>query len=258
MKLLLIDDDVVSRQALRDILGAPPGWEILEAEDGKAALDMLKENLRPDLCVLDLIMPNISGVELLQLMRADPALKHIKVVVTSATRDRDIIGSLAKLQVSGYLLKPYDAVKTRAALHSLMITPTAVQSVVLSNKVNKKTLLAVDDDPVIRTAIKEFITTVSGWDVKLAVDGQDAFECLYAGLRPDLILTDLTMPNVDGIALVNRIRKDRNFESMKVAIISGDKDREKIQQLAQLSIFAYLLKPFNAAQLSGLLSKVNG
>jgi CheY-like chemotaxis protein len=251
----LIDDDLVSRQALREILGAPPGWEILEAEDGKAALDMLQNNLKPDLCVLDLLMPNLSGVELLQLMRADLALKSIKVVVTSATRDRDIIGSLAKLQVSGYLLKPYDAVKTRAALQGLMVAPTAVTTAVLASKTTKKMLLAVDDDPVIRAAIQEFVATVPGWEVKLAVDGQDAFECLYAGLRPDLILTDLIMPNVDGIALVGRIRKDRNFESMRVAIISGDKDREKIQQLAQLSIFAYLLKPFDAAQLASLLNK---
>jgi two-component system, chemotaxis family, chemotaxis protein CheY len=125
MKLLIADDDSVSRIALREIVGQPEGLEVIEVEDGQAALDMLCDGLRPDLTIIDLRMPKLDGMQLLQRIRRDPDLKRLKVAITSVTRDRDTIVSLAKLQISGYLLKPYDAAKTREVLKPLL-TPAEV------------------------------------------------------------------------------------------------------------------------------------
>lgn len=254
MKMLLVDDDPVSRRALRDVFGPPIGWEIIEAGDGEQALDLLNKGLKPEFCVVDLVMPKMGGIELLTRLRSDPLFQNIRAVVTSSTRDRDTILSLARLQVSGYLLKPYDEQKTKATL--LPLTNLKAPADAPLRKTAKFTLLSVDDDPVMRVAMTEYVQRQAGWEVKFAVDGQDAFECLYAGLRPDLIITDLNMGKMDGVALLNRIRKDRNFENLKVAVMSADKDSEKVKQLENLNVFSFVPKPLDGRQISALLSRV--
>lgn len=256
MKLLLIDDDEVSRAALIGIFGPPAGWELIETEDGKQALELLHKGLKPDLCVVDLLMPNISGIEFLQSVRKDPYLQHLKVVVTSSQRDRATILGLAQLQVSGYLLKPFDSDKVKATLQPFMIANPGVDN--STRKSAKHTLLAVDDDPVMREAINTLLVDTADWNVRFAIDGHDAFECLYAGLRPDLIITDLNMANMDGVELIRRVRKDRNFVNVKVAVISGATDRDDSSLLASLDIFAFIRKPVSSVQLTNLLKRVAG
>lgn len=254
MKMLLVDDDPVSRLALREIFGPPIGWEVIESSDGEQALDLLNKGLKPDFCVIDLMMPKMGGIELLTRLRNDPLFQNIRAVVTSSTRDRDTIISLARLQVSGYLLKPFDEAKTKATLLPLTNMKTGAE--VALRKTAKYTLLSVDDDPVMRVAMTEYVQRNAGWEVKFAVDGQDAFECLYAGLRPDLIITDLNMANMDGVALLNRIRRDRNFENLKVAVMSAEKDHEKVRQLDGLNVYSFMPKPLDGRQVSALLSRV--
>lgn len=252
MKMLLVDDDAVSRAAMIGMAGPPPGWEVIEAEDGQQALELARKGLKPDLCVVDLLMPNMDGTEFLQHVRKDPYLQHLKVVATSSRRDRDTILALAKLQVSGYLLKPYDPAATRATLLPLMNAPAT-----RSRKTARFTLLAVDDDPVIREALNLMLTSMADWSVEFAVDGNDAFECLYAGLRPDLILTDLSMANADGIELLKRLRRDRNFAGIKLAVLTGDTDRDDSSALASFDLCAFIRKPIRANQLTQLLGRIS-
>lgn len=253
MKMLMVDDDAVSREAFREIFGPPIGWEIIEADNGKQALDLLNKGLKPEFCVVDLLMPKMDGLELLKCLRADPLFRNIKAVVTSSRRDRETILCLARLNVSGYLLKPFDEAKTRATLQPLLNVQPGVD--VALRKSARYTLLSVDDDPVMRVMMAEFVQLNPGWDVKFAVDGEDAFDCLYGGLRPDLILTDLHMDNVDGVALLQRIRRDRNFESLKVAVMSADRSSSSMQQLDSLDVFSFLPKPLDLEQISSLLAR---
>ena len=102
MKLLIVDDDAVSRSALKELIGTPPNWEILEAEDGQHALDLLQQGVSPDVCIVDLKMPRISGTEFIQKLRQKPETKNAKVLATSSSRDRETIVGLAALQISGY------------------------------------------------------------------------------------------------------------------------------------------------------------
>lgn len=254
MKLLIADDDQVSRTALKDIVGRPHGWEIIETDDGQAAMDTLCDGLKPDLCIFDIQMPRMGGVELLQRIRRDPQLKSLKVVMTSSTRDRDTIIALSKLQISGYLLKPYDAAKSKAILEPLF--PALADPTQASRNLLVKTVLIVDDDPVVQEALKSFITENPGWEAVFVGSGKDALDRLHAGLRPDLVVTDLRMPGIDGIALLQRMRADPALEKLRVAVLSGDQDRDQLRALAQLKLYGYLLKPCSGVKFKELLAKV--
>ncbi len=120
MRLLLVDDDVISRETLKGILGLEPGWQVVELEDGLAAWEHLKTNPPPDLALLDIQMPKLDGAELLQRVRAQPQGASLKVIMTTGVRTRETIMALAKLRIQAYLLKPYDQEKTLGALRQAL------------------------------------------------------------------------------------------------------------------------------------------
>jgi CheY-like chemotaxis protein len=254
VKILIADDDPVTREALRAILLPLATVQITEVENGQAALDSLCDGLRPDLCIFDLNMPHLGGLELLQRIRRDPILRGTKVVVTSATRDRQTIVALAKLQISGYLLKPYDPAKVSATIEPLL--PREAPPSMVTRNLLERTLLIVDDDPIVRECLKGFASIVPNWTTILATNGREALERLRAGLRPDLILSDIGMPHVDGIELLQTIRKDPSLEKLRVAVMSANQDREQLATLTELKMYSFVLKPCTAGKLQELLGKI--
>ncbi|WP_242342444.1 response regulator [Anaeromyxobacter terrae] len=85
----------------------------------------------------------------------------------------------------------------------------------------RTSVLLVEDDPGIREALSDLLELL-GARVEVAVDGEDAWEILHdAGLRPGLVLLDLFLPRLDGIALLGRIRADVRLRSLKVVTMSA-------------------------------------
>ena len=256
-RILLVEDQETERTALREILRSEAGWKITETKDGEEALDLLCDGLRPDVCLIDLRMPKVDGLQMLQRMRRDPMLRAIKVIITSSSRDKDMIVALAKLKISGYLLKPYNAEKTMATLHPVLDS-TVANPALFSKNLLSRTVLLADDNATERTALKEILSTVPGWELVQTNDGQDALDRLHTGLRPDLILADLRMPKLDGFTLIQRIREDVALRNLRIVVISSDHDRDQVRALAQLNISGYLLKPFNSAKVKATLHQAAG
>ena len=117
-RVFVVEDDLMERTALAGIIKQEPGWEIVEATTGVSALEQLREGLRPDLCLIDLRMPGMDGLTLLEQIRGDSALQKLRVAILSGEQDRSKILSLSKLGISDYLLKPANPVKLRAALRA--------------------------------------------------------------------------------------------------------------------------------------------
>ncbi|MCG2585539.1 response regulator transcription factor [Massilia sp. TS11] len=119
MKALVVDDDVVSRMALMDLLQSFDSFELLEAEDGEAAWQMMEEGLRPVICFCDVRMPRMSGIELLQRLKSHPTLAEVPFVLVSSASDRDTVLQAVKLGAVGYILKPLKAIDARAHLEKI-------------------------------------------------------------------------------------------------------------------------------------------
>jgi two-component system, OmpR family, response regulator CpxR len=84
--ILVVDDDVDIREVMAEIL-EDAGHRVLKAANGKEALDLLQSGKRPALIFLDLMMPVLSGPELLELLQSDQNLADLPVVVVSAFAD---------------------------------------------------------------------------------------------------------------------------------------------------------------------------
>ncbi|MBR3992538.1 MAG: response regulator, partial [Anaerotignum sp.] len=116
-------------------------------------------------------------------------------------------------------------------------------------------ILLVDDEEEIRTSIIKKID----WDkngftvIGDAENGKDALEKIEQ-LEPDVVLTDIRMPYMDGLELAAELR--RTHPSVKVVIFSGYDDFEYAKQAIQLNIIEYILKPVNARELTDILGKI--
>jgi CheY-like chemotaxis protein len=103
--ILVVEDDMATREALAMILSAE-GYEVVSAGDGREALASLRGPSRPDLILLDLMMPIMDGWQFRREQAQDPTLSVIPVVVLSA--DGNVQQKATSLRAAGYLQKPVD------------------------------------------------------------------------------------------------------------------------------------------------------
>ena len=107
MHLLIAEDDKISRDLLRRIVESE-GHTVVLAPDGEAAWRRLNAGEEPfDAAILDIFMPEASGLDVLGRMRASEEFKHIPVILCSAVSDRATVQRAATLAVTHYVIKPY-------------------------------------------------------------------------------------------------------------------------------------------------------
>jgi CheY-like chemotaxis protein len=104
-KILSIEDTTSFRRLIRMTLEFE-GFEVVEAEGGQRGLELAKAQA-PDLILLDLMMPDISGLDVCQQLKKDARLCKIPIVVLSSSDDSDEIEQCLQLGAQGYLLKPF-------------------------------------------------------------------------------------------------------------------------------------------------------
>ncbi len=108
MRVLVVDDFATMRRIVKNLLKRLGIEDIEEAEDGLQALQKLKSE-KFDLIVSDWNMPNMTGIELLQTVRNDPAMKTIPFLMVTAEAEKDNVFLAIKMGVSNYIVKPFTA-----------------------------------------------------------------------------------------------------------------------------------------------------
>ena len=108
MKILVVDDFSTMRRIVKNILRQLNFVNIIETDDGSTALEVLQRE-KIDLVVSDWNMPKMTGLELLKVIRADDALKHIPFLMVTAEAQQENIIEAVKSGVSNYIVKPFTA-----------------------------------------------------------------------------------------------------------------------------------------------------
>lgn len=125
MKTILLADDDANLRELARLTMTDPEYRILEAADGKEALELARSK-RPDLLVLDWMMPGLSGLEVAQNLRQDPATAHIPVIMLTAKAQEKAREQGRTVGVHSYLVKPFSPLDLREKIQSIWKEP-AVQ-----------------------------------------------------------------------------------------------------------------------------------
>lgn len=108
ISVLIVDDNDMTRETLRVIL-RHDGYNVVgEAHDGDSALEMASR-LKPDIILLDVVMPKVSGIEALKSIRM--IMQEVFVLMVTANKDQETVTEAVKNGISGYIIKPFNAKK---------------------------------------------------------------------------------------------------------------------------------------------------
>jgi CheY-like chemotaxis protein len=118
-KVLVVDDEPVVRAVVRDVLHEE-GYAVVEAPDGRTVLEILDRE-RPDLVLMDVMMPGIDGREVYRVLRSREDLPDVPVVMMSAAARADRLDP----SIAGFLPKPFDLDRLMETVVQLIGSPTA-------------------------------------------------------------------------------------------------------------------------------------
>jgi two-component system chemotaxis response regulator CheY len=118
-----------------------------------------------------------------------------------------------------------------------------------------KTILTVDDSASIRQMVN-FILSDAGYSVIEAVDGQDALAKLVN--RVNLVITDLNMPNLDGIGLIRKVRANPACKGVPIIMLTTESQEARKQEGKAAGATGWIVKPFTTQQLLAVVKRVLG
>jgi CheY-like chemotaxis protein len=191
-RILVVDDDPNIRELLtQEFIEA--GYQVALAANGREALAEVRRH-RPDLVVLDVMMPEMNGFDVAAVLRNDPETLDIPIVILSIVEDRE---RGFRLGVDRYLTKPIDT--------DLLFKE--VGSLIEQQKSHKRVLVVDEDAPTVKT-ITEVLQT-RGYSVSEA-RGEDLIERAKA-LQPDIIMLNSVSPNPETVRM---LRFEKGLENV--------------------------------------------
>lgn len=118
-----------------------------------------------------------------------------------------------------------------------------------------KTILVVDDSVSMRQMVS-FTLAGAGYDVVEAGDGKEAVDKLNGGVKPNLVITDLNMPNMDGIALIKAVRGMAAHKFTPILMLTTESSDDKKKEGQSAGATGWVVKPFNPEQMLATIKKV--
>jgi len=211
--VLVIDDDPTVRELMERFL-VREGFPVVTAANGVEGLRRARE-VRPAAITLDVLMPDLDGWTVLAALKGDPELADIPVIFVTILDEKTKGYSLG---ATDYLVKPVDRERLTQVLTRLCGDRPSLR------------ILVVEDDETTRTVLQRALER-DGWSVTQAENGRVAL-ARVAERRPDAILLDLMMPEMDGFEFLAELRRQAIWRDIPVVVLTAmdltDQDRRRL------------------------------
>ncbi|KAF0192689.1 MAG: response regulator receiver [Gammaproteobacteria bacterium] len=249
--LLLVDDNEMNRDMVSRSL-ARSGYLVATAAGGPAALEMMGvEGF--DLVLLDLMMPEMDGYRVLEIMRESERLRAMPVMVVSAISGRQSMAKCLALGACDYVVKPseMDVLKARIwrSLEYRRYARPQEESASEPEPVGGRVLLVEDNEANLDILKRRLVQ----WScvVDCAGDGLEAIERIAGSAGGyDLILLDIAMPKMDGFEVLRFIKSSPRYNHIAVIMVSALDDSGTIMRALEMGADDFVRKPFNAVELN--------
>jgi hypothetical protein len=211
--VLVIDDDPAARDLMRRFLDQQ-GLRMEEADSGQEGLKLARE-LRPGTIILDVMMPGMDGWAVLTALKADPELAPIPVIMATILDERNLGFALG---ATDFLTKPIDRDYLAKVLQKYRCAHPPCP------------VLLVEDHADLRELMRRMLEH-EGWVVEEAENGRVALGRV-AENRPELIVLDLMMPEMDGFSFLEELRQQEAWRSIPVIVVTAKdltaEDRQRL------------------------------
>lgn len=271
-RILIVEDNEAAIIQIKTVL-ASEGYMVDVATGGQEALDYMKETI-PDCIILDLMMPDIDGFQVLEQLRSTPPTAHLPVLVlTAKDLTPDDLKSLSANNIQQLIQKGDVNIKdllfkVKLALGSLPkkktekrleqkkdVTIAKPQRELPEQKLDsdgKKTVLIVEDNSDNMISVKAILG--DRFHILEAVDGEEGLQTATTDI-PDLILLDIALPKMDGFTVARKLRENSATEKIPILAVTASAMRGAREKIIEADFDEYVAKPIDADELIDKMNK---
>jgi signal transduction histidine kinase/CheY-like chemotaxis protein len=252
--ILIVEDTEAMVIQMKDILDNQ-GYNLMVAHNGSEALEQIYRKM-PDGVILDLMMPEVDGFEVLKYIREKTISKDLPVIVLTAkyvTKDELLFlknNNIHQLIQKGDINKN----KLLKAVSSMVYNETKEKEKVKGpvSIVGTPVILVIEDNPDNMLTIKALLP--EKYKVVEAEDGKTGIEkaCQY---HPNLVLMDIALPGINGIEALKEIRKDDSLKHLPIIAVSASAMKGDKENLMSYGFDGYISKPIDDQQFSKIIEE---
>ena len=269
--LLCVEDNPANLKLVEELIARRPDLRLLTAVNGTLGIELARAS-QPEMILMDVNLPDISGVEAMKILREDLLTAHIPIVALSANAmPRDIMKGL-EAGFFRYLTKPIkvnefmDTLRTalefadqRAAEAGRVFPPPDARVIVPIPRATGLRILVAEDHPVNQEVARQILQRL-GHHVEVAGDGRAALAALEQSGRGtfDLVLMDVQMPVMGGLEATAAIRDAERASGTHLPIVAltahamrGDRER-----YLEAGMDGYVTKPIDGVELTRIIAQL--
>ncbi|WP_026899162.1 response regulator [Daejeonella oryzae] len=264
-KVLIIEDHEIQSENLRRQL-SEHSVEVVQAFDGRQALQALGIDNQFDCIILDMNLPDISGLELLDKIKKDPDLEKIPVIINTAMElDKDTMAQVLKhthamvlknnksnerlLDEVNLFMNKLNSSKNTTPKSSAVVVKSALT---LEKSLMNKTVLIVDDDMrnifALSSALQDY-----NMQIEIANNGLEALQKLDENPDINLVLMDIMMPEMDGYEAMQEIRKQSRFAKLPLMALTAKAMKNDREKCIEAGANDYISKPVDINKLVSMM-----
>ncbi len=249
IRILLVDDNAEFLESAAGYLATQPDLHVIgRARSAQAALEMAAA-LRPDLVLMDIAMPDMSGLEATRQIKALPSPPRVVILTLYDNPEYRHAAEIA--HADGFVAKSDFGTRLLPTIRALF--PKEGGGAL--DRPRTKHILIVDDSPTMRRMIITSLRGLPAVTFDEAGSGLEAIE--HLALMPvDLITLDLNMPDMHGLEVIQFVRRHHAYRHIPIVVITT-----KTEELSRTSILAagahhYITKPFSPQILAALVKEL--
>lgn len=252
IRSVIIEDETLFRKLLQGFLETDKRFEIVgEARDGELGLELCLR-LKPDLVLLDLGIPELSGEQLAESLLAE--LPDCRVLVVSADDDPSIVRKLANVGVRGFVHKKQDPEDLMAAISTVAAGDTYFDGADIEVETAPIRTAIIEDETLMRALLGATLRADRRFQIVGEAEDGEAGLKLCLEKKPDLVLLDILLPKLRGPELAERLLK--KLPKTRIVVVSARQESAMIRAVLKKGVHGYVDKRQDAKALKNAILEV--
>lgn len=259
---VLIVDDVISNVRLLEAKLRAEYFEVATATDGATALERAKE-VRPDIILLDIVMPKMDGYEACRRLKADPETEHIPIIMITALSDRDARLKALEAGADDFLVKPPEDVALFARVRNLVRLKVLIDELRLRDETRRRlgvgspnislfdddsagNILLLHDDADEAARIAGMLERDHGVSHHVASGDPNIDEAK----DKDLLIVDLRCRKFDALRVCSAVRSRDDLRQLPIMAINGEGGNDRLVRAFELGVNDYVTEPIDEHEIA--------
>lgn len=254
LRVVLVEPSHTQQLIIKQQLSEFGIADIAGQTTGTATLAMLRHN-PPDLIISAMYLPDMTGVELVHAIRENDSSYDMAFLLISSETNIQYLDPIRQAGAIAILPKPFSPKELDIALSATLDYLNPHKLALDHFDIEDLNVLIVDDSHLSQHFIIRILSDLGVESISTAENGKQAAALLQQHYF-DLIITDLNMPEMDGLQLTHYIRRQPRYQSIPILMITSEQNHRRLAAVDQAGVSAVLDKPFEPSAIKSLIIRL--